>query len=118
MAAVMSFAFRNMVQRPPTLVTMTIARSTLVRHVEQPLALIVRDECHSHSLAGGVDLGKVRRKKSVNEFGDASATRACGDEGGVLLDRCLGIRNRYRQPADVKEGKVVLGIADPDAIER
>jgi hypothetical protein len=50
MAAVTSFAFRNMVQRPSTLSTMTL----------------VRDECHSSSLAGGVELGKVRRKKLVN----------------------------------------------------
>ena len=80
--------------------------------------MLVRDECHSSSLAGGVELGKVRRKKLVNELGDASATRACGNEGGAFLDRWEGIRDRYRQPADVKEGKVVLSITDPDAIER
>lgn len=69
-------------------------------------------------LAGGVELCQVRRKKLVNELGDASATRSGGNEGGAFLDRWHGIRDRYWQPADVKEGKVVLGIADPDAIER
>jgi hypothetical protein len=66
---------------------MTIARPTLVRHIEQRLALLIRDECHSSSLAGGVELGKVRREKLVNEFGDAGATHTCGNEGGALLDR-------------------------------
>ena len=82
------------------------------------MALLVRDECHRPSLTGRAELGKVRRKKLVNELGHARATRACGNEGGTLPDRWQGIRDRHRQPADVKECKVVLGIADPDAIER
>ena len=95
---------------------MTIARPTLLRHVDQRLALLVLDECHSSLLAGGVELGKLRRKKLVNQLGHAGATRACGNEGGAFLDRWQGIRDRYKQPADVKERKVVLAIADPDAI--
>jgi hypothetical protein len=66
--------------------------------------------------AGDVELGKLCRKKLVNELNDASATRACGNQGNAFLDRWQGIRDRYNQPANVTEGKVVFGIADPDAI--
>jgi hypothetical protein len=97
---------------------MTIARSTLLRHVEQRLALLVRSKRRWSSLAGRVELGQTRRKKLVDELGDASAARARGNEGGALLDHWQGIRDCYRHPADVKQGKVVLGVADADAIER
>jgi hypothetical protein len=93
-------------------------RDPLCFDTERWFAQIVRDECHSFSLADGVEPGEVRREKLVNELGDASATLALGNEGGTFLDRWQGIRDRYRQSADAKEGKVVLGIADPDAIER
>ena len=97
---------------------MTLARSNFHGQGAQSFAPPVRNDCRSSSGANGVELGKACREKLVNELGDAGATRARGDESSVLLHRRHGIRDRYRQPADIKKGKVIFGIADTDTIER